>query len=108
MYYVHYRLYVFGYLPYLSTILVNYQTTSKMKNNSNNPEMLRNAILGLMGAMSAYYEDGIDMPYQRTKIIAQKVNDLFNLNIDVDVIFIEPKIEDDGGCGHDQNEAYYL
>jgi hypothetical protein len=101
-------LYFFGYLRYLSTILVNYQTRSKMKNNSNNPEILRNAILGLMGAMSAYYEDEIDMPYHRTKSLAQKVNDMYNLNIDVDVIFIEPKIEDDEGCGHDQNEAYYL
>lgn len=107
MYYVHYRLYVFGYLRYLLTILVNYQT-SKMKNNSNNPEMLRHAILSLMGAMSAYYEDGIDMPYHRTKALSQKVNDLFKLNIDVDAIFIEPKFEEDDGCGHDQNEAYYL
>lgn len=78
-----------------------------MKSNSNNPEILRHAILGLMGAMSAYYEDEVDMPYQRTKELAQKVNDMYNLNINVDAIFIEPKIVDDGGCGHDQNEAYY-
>jgi hypothetical protein len=48
------------------------------------------------------------MPSHRTKEVAQKVNDLFKLNIDVDAIFIEPKFEEDEGCGHDQNEAYYL
>jgi hypothetical protein len=77
------------------------------KNNGNNPEILRHALLGLLGAMSAYYEDEIDMPYQRTKALAQKINEQFNLNIDVDAIFIEPEIPDDGGCGHDQNESYY-
>lgn len=78
-----------------------------MKHNGNNPEMLRHALLGLMGALSAYYEDEVDVPYERTKSLAQKINDQFNLNIDVDAIFLEPQIEDDGGCWHDQNEAYY-
>lgn len=78
-----------------------------MKNNGNDPLILRTALVGLLGAMSAYYEDRIDMPYERTKALAVKINDKFNLNIDVDAIFFEPEIFDDGGCGHDQNEAYY-
>jgi hypothetical protein len=78
-----------------------------MKNNGNDPLILRSALVGLLGAMSAYYEDKIDMPYERTKALAIKINDKFNLNIDVDAIFIEPEEPTDGGCGHDQNEAYY-
>lgn len=78
-----------------------------MKTNANDSIALRHALLGLLGAMSAYYEDEIDMPYTRTKDLAIKINEKFNLNIDIDAIFIEPEIFDDGGCGHDQNEAYY-
>ena len=78
-----------------------------MKNNGNDPLILRTALVGLLGAMSAYYEDRIDMPYERTKALAIKINDKFNLNIDVDAIFFEPAEPTDGGCGHDQNEAYY-
>lgn len=78
-----------------------------MKSNSNDPIVLRHALLGLLGAMSAYYEDEVDMPYTRTKDLAIKINEKFDLNIDIDAIFIEPEIFDDGGCGHDQNEAYY-
>jgi hypothetical protein len=78
-----------------------------MKNNGNDPLILRSALVGLLGAMSAYYEDRIDMPYERTKALAIKINDKFNLNIDVDAIFIEPEEPNDDGCMHDQNEAYY-
>jgi hypothetical protein len=77
------------------------------KINGNHPDILRHALLGLLGALSAYYEDEIDVPYQRTKELVKKINEQFNLNIDVDAIFIEPEIPDDGGCGHDYNEAYY-
>jgi hypothetical protein len=78
-----------------------------MKNNGNDPLILRTALIGLLGAMSAYYEDKIDMPYERTKALANKLNEKFNLNIDVDAIFIEPIEPTDEGCMHDQNEAYY-
>lgn len=78
-----------------------------MKNNGNDPQVLRCALIVVLGAMSAYYEDKIDMPYERTKSLAQKVNDKFNLNIDINSIFFEPEEPTDGGCGHDQNEAYY-
>lgn len=78
-----------------------------MKNNGNDPIYLTGALIELMGAMSAYYEDEIDMPYERTKLIAEKINNKYKLNIDIDAIFIERIIHDDGGCGHDQNEAYY-
>lgn len=78
-----------------------------MKNNGNDPLILRTALVGLLGAMSAYYEDRVDMPYERTKALAIKINDKFNLNIDVDAIFFEPAEPADDGCMHDQNEAYY-
>lgn len=78
-----------------------------MKNNGNDPLILRTALVGLLGAMSAYYEDKVDMPYERTKALAEKVNDKFNLNIDINSIFFEPEEPADDGCMHDQNEAYY-
>ena len=78
-----------------------------MKNNGNDPLILRSALVGLLGAMSCYYEDKVDMPYERTKALAIKINDKFNLNIDINSIFFEPEEPNDGGCGHDQNEAYY-
>lgn len=86
-----------------------------MKSNGNDPIYLTGALIELMGAMSAYYEDKIDMPYERTKAIAQKINDKYKLNIDIDSIFIgdeddeefDEEVFDDGGCGHDQNENYY-
>jgi hypothetical protein len=77
------------------------------RNNGQDALILRSALVGLLGAMSCYYEDKIDMPYERTKALAQKINDKFNLNIDVDAIFIEPEEPSDDGCGHDQNETYY-
>ncbi len=84
-----------------------------MKSNGNDPIYLTGALIELLGAMSAYYEDKIDMPYERTKAIAEKVNDKYKLNIDIDSIFIDDveeldeEVFDDGGCGHDQNEDYY-
>lgn len=77
------------------------------RNNGNDPLILRSALIGLLGAMSSYYEDRIDMPYERTKALAVKINEKFNLNIDIDAIFFEPAEPSDDGCGHDQNEAYY-
>jgi hypothetical protein len=84
------------------------------RNNGQDPLILRSALVGLLGAMSCYYEDKIDMPYERTKALAQKVNDKFNLNIDINSIFFEKEDEyefdrlgKNGGCGHDQNETYY-
>jgi hypothetical protein len=86
-----------------------------MKSNGNDPIYLTGALIELLGAMSAYHEDKIDMPYERTKAIAQKINDKYKLNIDIDSIFIEDEEDEyefdrlgkDGGCGHDQNEDYY-
>ena len=78
-----------------------------MKNNGNDPLILRTALVGLLGAMSAYYEDRVDMPYERTKALAEKINDKFNLNIDINSIFFEPAEPSDDGCMHDHNEAYY-
>lgn len=78
-----------------------------MKNNGNDPLILRTALVGLLGAMSAYYEDRVDMPYERTKALAEKINDKFNLNIDINSIFFEPTEPSDDGCMHDHNEAYY-
>lgn len=77
------------------------------RNNGNDPLILRSALVGLLGAMSCYYEDRVDMPYERTKALAEKINDKFKLNIDIDSIFFEPAEPTDDGCMHDQNESYY-
>ena len=78
-----------------------------MRNNGNNPEILRAALVSVLGSLSAYYEDRIDVPYERTKIIASKINDKFNLNIDIDSIFLDIEDPEDYGCGHDQDDNYF-
>jgi len=78
-----------------------------MRNNGNNPEILRAALVSVLGSLSAYYEDRIDVPYERTKIIASKINEKFNLNIDIDSIFMDIQDPVDQGCWHDQDENYY-
>lgn len=79
-----------------------------MKNNSKNPEVLRHALLSVLAAMSVYYEDEVDMPCDRLKSIAVQVNEKFNLNIDINAIFMDKEeIELDESCLHDEDENYF-
>lgn len=119
MYYVHYRLYVFGYLRYLSTILVNYQKSKAM--NSLKLEELK-AIIKCLETSNEHTSDvwaskkenaaycyGYSLSAIRDAILNLKAfveEEEYAVEVESEENFTDGY--DDCGCGHDQNEAYYL
>ena len=120
MYYVRYRLYAFGHLRYLLTILVNYQTSKTM--NSFKLEELK-AIIKCLETSNEHTSDvwaskKENAAYCYGYSLSAIRDAISNLKAFVEeeeyAVEVESEEEnftdgyDDGGCGHDQNEAYYL